>query len=174
MKNVIVLAIALSFFLFSNLAFGQLLPNAEKIDDLSGCIFSYDKLTITGGPKASTKDYFFKNKKFTGCAIKYVTQGVNYYGYEFENGKLQRLICVYSNGQLERDFRFKKGVEVGTQRMWFSNGSKYIEGTYDNGNPVKLLRWYNNGQLAREVNFKKGVLVNELLYKRDGTIISKK
>ncbi len=167
MKNVIVL-----FFVSSllNQIIGQVEILNYPADDLKNCKFQYDDLTFEGGIKESTKTYFFKKKKYTGCAIKHVTQGVSYYAYKMEDGKLVQLIATYENGLLERDFRFKAGVSDGMHRMWFDDGSKYIEENYADGNPIKLLRWYNNGQLAREANFKNGKLVNELLYNRDGTL----
>lgn len=171
MKNVIVLLFSL---VFSNQLFAQVEKLNYPPEELKNCQFQFDDLTVEKNSKTGIKTYFFQNKKYSGCAIKYVNTTVSYYAYKFVDGKMEQLIVTYENGLLERNFHFKNGVSNGTHRMWFGDGSRYIDEIYKDGKPIKLLRWHNNGQLAREANFKNGKLVNELLYKKDGTLESKK
>ena len=145
-------------------------PLPLQLEDLKNCNFKYENLTSKGGPKEITKQYFYKKEKYTGCAIHFNKENKSYFVFDIKNGKLQRQICVYENGQLERDFNFKDGVSEGKHQMWYADGSPYIDETYKNGQPIKLLRWHNNKQLAREAIFENGEMVKEILYKKDGSI----
>lgn len=174
MKNVVVLTIAFFIFSFSNQTFSQVEILNYPPDELKNCQFQYDDLIFEGGIKENTKTYFLEKEKYSGCAIKYVNQGVSYFAYKMEEGKLIQQIATYENGLLERDFRFKNDVSDGEHQMWFKDGSKYIEETYQDEKPIKLMRWYSNGQLAKEASFKNGKLINELVYNRDGILKSKK
>ncbi|MEL7123039.1 MAG: hypothetical protein AAFO07_26555 [Bacteroidota bacterium] len=116
------------------------------------CIFPIDSLSRKVKATESHSDtYFYKGRPYTGGAAENLPEEKGVFIIEVENGKLNRNIAYYANGQMEREFLFQNGQSHGKHRMFFPNGKPYIEEKYDKGKPVGThRRWHNNGQLARE------------------------
>lgn len=170
MKNVIAF---LLIILYACQPSPKLTPKDYTLEDLKSCVFDYEHLTIKRGVKSKERTYLFQKKKFTGCAkqkIESQSAEVGYYVFEILDGKIEREICVYPSGQLERDFKFKAGVPHGKHLMWYGDGKPYIEHIFENGHPLKMLRWFRNGQLAQETYFENGEKFKEVKYHQDGKI----
>ena len=134
--------------------------------DLQFCTFDFEQLKKVGGTEVSNQVYFFKEKKYSGCARASFKDREGSFVYAFEDGQMTRQLGWYPNGQLERDFNFKNGLSHDSHLMYYEDGRKYIEEIYENGQPIKLLRWFNNGQLARETYFENGEKIKEMIYEK--------
>ena len=84
-----------------------------------------------------------------------------YYLHYVKNGKLERQIGYYYNGQKCRDFHFKDGVEHGTLELFYTDGSHYIYEEYKDGQLHGDLKRWRSGQLVRKAKFWYGSKISE-------------
>ncbi len=116
----------------------------------------FDSLTMTDGDRKNKSLYYFKDKRFSGLAVKYeqAADGTWSFLYRFENGIVQRMDVFGVNGYQHRFVEMKDGYPSHCV-MFHRNGNKYIEEYYDkNNNKVGTWkRWHESGELDLEKNY---------------------
>ena len=93
--------------------------------------------------------WYFKEKPFTGVAVK-----------------------KYDNGQKWIEITYKDGKEHGLWTGWHENGQKKMEGTYrDNKLHGLVTGWYEHGPKSGEYTFKDGEVISEKEWDEDGNLL---
>ncbi|APZ46831.1 hypothetical protein BW723_11290 [Polaribacter reichenbachii] len=108
-----------------------------------------DSLVLNG----NQGNWYYKNKLFSGYAVKY-----------------------YPNNSLKEKIGFFNGKKQNEYRQWFANGVLKLESHYNQNVLVGSYKtWWNNDVLASEVNYLKGKKQGvELKWFKDGTLSRKR
>ena len=112
-------------------------------------------------------NYYYQGAPFTGCAKQILPQFGKYYFYQVKNGRLERQVGFYDNGQKCRDYTFINGFTHGVIELFYDDGSPYIREEYSNGKLHGSLKRWKDGQLVREAEFWNGSMVWEKIYEID-------
>lgn len=96
---------------------------------------------------------------FTGFMIENYPDGSKQSRSELKEGVMDGVSEGWlTNGVLQVQEHFVKGVSHGTRTKWHPNGAKLSEANIENGKITGIFRrWHDNGQLAEEVQMRDGV-----------------
>ena len=73
-------------------------------------------------------------------------------------------LCIYKNGQKEKEGKYQDGKLIGKWTEWYENGQKSSERNYKNGKLDGQSTWWNKkGQKIRQKNYKNGKLDGKLI-----------
>lgn len=139
----------------------------EKDQAKQDCNVNYDELEVDFDRATGISTYKFNGELFTGCVNQDVSQNKIYYLHYVKDGKLQRQIGYYYNGEKCRDFNYKDGVAHGTLELYYTNGTPYIREEYLNGKLHGDLKRWKSGKLVREAKFWYGTMISEQLNEVD-------
>lgn len=149
--------------IFSVLSFSFLFTQdnfIEKQDDE----IDFEKVAVIFNRKHRINIYYLNGELYTGCVRQNVEEGEMYILHFVKNGKLERQVGYYANGQKSRNMSFKAGYEHGTIELFFPDGTPYIREEYRDGRLHGSLQRWKNGQLVREADFWHGTMIKEKLY----------
>lgn len=128
------------------------------------CEMDYSRLNVNFDPETRVSTYYLNDQLFTGCAKEEVDANEKQIFHYVKNGKLERQVGYYSNGQKSRDMHFKDGFEHGLIELFFPDGTPYIREEYRDGRLHGSLKRWKNGQLVREAEFWYGTMIKEKLH----------
>ena len=73
-------------------------------------------------------------------------------------------LCIYKNGQKEKEGKYQDGKLIGKLTEWYENGQKKTEKNYKDGKLDGQSTWWNKtGQKIRQKNYKNGKLDGKLI-----------
>ena len=73
-------------------------------------------------------------------------------------------LCIYKNGQKEKEGKYQDGKLIGKWTEWYENGQKSSERNYKNGKLDGQSTWWNKkGRKIRQKNYKNGKLDGKLI-----------
>lgn len=95
---------------------------------------------------------------FTGVMLEKYPDGKLQSRSELKDGQIDGLSEGWlTNGVLQVQEHFVKGVSHGVRTKYHPNGQKLSEANIENGKITGVFRrWHDNGQLAEEVNMRDG------------------
>lgn len=131
-------------------------PNNKKQKPITidtKIIIHKDSLVLNG----NEGNWYYKNKKYNGYAVKYYPNNTLKEKVGFYNGKKQGVYNYwFSNGTIKLESNYNQNVLIGSYTAFWSNGKKALETFYVNGKKEGVERqWYPEGNLSKVRNLVK-------------------
>jgi len=149
-------------FLFLALS---LIFNACKQPDAKTQYYNFDEIKNVEVAKTNLNldgnkgIWYYKNKPFSGFAVKYHANNTIREKVGFSKGKKEGVAKIwYVNGVLKVESHYKQNKLVDAYRSWWNNGVLASEVFYDNGKKQGVeKKWYSTGALSKKRNLVDGL-----------------